>query len=129
MTTPYEAIGGEAGVRAVLRCLYDELFDDPMVGFLFLGRDKDHIVEQQVLFTSGFLGGPQRYGGRALSEVHAPLPILPGHFDRRHHLLEQVLCKEGVPEDVKRVWLQIDRSLRASVLASAQLARASTRKP
>ena len=84
MTTPYEAIGGEANVRTVLRSLYDKLFDDPMVGFLFEGRDKAHIVEQQVAFTCGFLGGPHKYGGKPLPEAHANLPLLPGHVDRRH---------------------------------------------
>ncbi|HXN33179.1 MAG TPA: group 1 truncated hemoglobin [Polyangiaceae bacterium] len=129
MTTPYEAIGGEIKVRAVLHSLYDKLFDDPMVGFLFEGRDKAHIVEQQVAFSCGFLGGPHKYVGRPLPEAHATLPLLPGHFDRRHTLLEQVLFEQGVPEEVRRVWLQIDESLRPSVLAAGGAARRATREP
>ena len=45
MTTSYEAIGGEEKIRSVLRSLYDQLFVDPMVGFLFEGKDKEHIVK------------------------------------------------------------------------------------
>ena len=60
------AIGGEAKVRAVLQALYDRLFVDPMVGFLFEGKDKAHIVEQQLAFTCRFLGGPQVYEGMPL---------------------------------------------------------------
>jgi hemoglobin len=123
MTTPYEVIGGEAKVRAVVRSLYDKLFDDPMVGFLFQGRDKDHIVEAQVAFTCGFLGGPQKYAGKPLPEAHASLPLLPGHFDRRHRLLEEVLSESGVPEVAKAVWLRIDENLRASVLVAGEAAR------
>jgi hemoglobin len=126
--TPYQAIGGEPAVRAVLQSLYDRLFADAMVGFLFQGRDKQHIVEQQVAFTCGFLGGPQKYTGRPLPEAHAPLPILPGHLDRRHRLLEQALREKHVPEEVCGVWLRIDKSLRASVLASGQWAREKTRE-
>ena len=96
----YEAIG-EAGVRAVLQALYDRMFVDPMVGFLFEGKDKAHIVKEQVALTCAFLGGPQRYAGKPLPEAHAALPLLPGHFDRRHHLLGQVLEALGVPEDVR----------------------------
>jgi truncated hemoglobin YjbI len=129
MTTPYEAIGGEAKVRAVLSLLYDKLFDDPMVGFLFEGRDKAHIIEQQVAFSCGFLGGPDRYLGKPLPEAHAHLPLLPGHFDRRHRLLEQVLSEQEVPEQVRRVWLRIDESLRPSVLAAGEAARRQTRGP
>ncbi|MGA7121594.1 MAG: group 1 truncated hemoglobin [Polyangiaceae bacterium] len=129
MTTPYEAIGGEAKVREVLRLLYDRLFEDPMVGFLFEGRDKGHIVEAQVSFTCGFLGGPQKYSGRSLPEAHARLPLLPGHFDRRHRLLEDVLRDEHVPDEVSRVWLRIDETLRPSVLLAAQGARSASRQP
>jgi len=128
VTSLYESIGGEARVREVLQALYDRLFDDPVVGFLFEGKDKAHIVDQQVAFTCQFLGGPQTYRGVPLPRAHAPLPLLPGHFDRRHRVLEQVLDACGVPADVKRVWLQIDQALRPSVLASAEEAREKTRQ-
>ena len=129
MPSLYEAIGGEGPVRAVLQSLYDRLFDDAMIGFLFAGKDKAHIVEQQVAFTCGFLGGPQTYSGLPLPRAHANIPLLPGHFDRRHRLLAQALDECGVPEDVKRVWLQIDLALRPSVLASSEAARAKGREP
>jgi hemoglobin len=124
----YEAIGGEPEVRAILEALYARLFVDPMIGFLFAGKDQHHIVEQQVAFTCRFLGGPQRYDGKPLPEAHAQLPLLPGHFDRRHHLLAQVLDEQGAPEDVKRVWLRIDESLRPSVLAAGSEARDRTHR-
>jgi hemoglobin len=127
MTSAYEAIGGEAGVRAVLQTLYDRLFVDPIVGFLFEGKDKAHLVEQQLAFTCGFLGGPQRYTGRPLPEVHGALPLLVGHFDRRHHMLAQVLAEQHVPDDVAATWLRIDESLRTSVLAAGEDAREKTR--
>jgi hemoglobin len=132
MTTPptlLELIGGEVRVRAVLQSLYDRLFTDPMVAFLFAGRDKEHLVAQQLAFTCRFLGGPDRYEGKPLPEAHAALPLLPGHFDRRHKLLEQVLDEQGVPEEVKRVWLRIDEGLRGSVLAAGEEARARTLEP
>jgi truncated hemoglobin YjbI len=126
MRTLLDQIGGEAVVRTVLKKLYDALFDDPIVGFLFAGKDKRHIVEQQVVFTCGFLGGPHHYAGKSLPEAHAALPLLPGHFDRRHFLLARVLEQEGVDEEVRRVWLGIDETLRTSVLAAGREARAKT---
>jgi truncated hemoglobin YjbI len=128
MTTSFEAIGGEEPIRAVLQALYDRLFEDPIVGFLFEGKDKAHIVEQQVAFTSAFLGGPSRYTGKALPEAHAALPLLAGHFDRRHYLLTQVLERHAIPEDVRRTWLRIDAGLRSSVLAAGDQAREKTRE-
>ena len=126
----FVAMGGEAKVRAVLQALYDRLFTDPMVSFLFQGKDKERIVAQQVAFTCRFLGGPQQLRRAILCpRLHAALPLLPGHFDRRHWLLEQVLDEQHVPEDVKRAWLRIDESLRTSVLSSGGEAREKTRGP
>jgi hemoglobin len=125
----YEAIGGEDGVRAVLRALYEQLFTDPIVGFLFEGKDKTRIVEGQVAFTCGFLGGPQRYEGRPLPEIHAHLPLLAGHFDRRHFVLARTLRELGVPESVQEAWLRIDQSLRPNVLAAGEAAREATKRP
>ncbi|HEY4011837.1 MAG TPA: group 1 truncated hemoglobin [Polyangiaceae bacterium] len=124
----YETIG-EAKVRAVLQALYDRMFVDPIVGFLFEGKDKAHIVEAQVALTCAFLGGPQRYTGKPLPEAHASLPLLPGHFDRRHHLLARVMVELAVPEEVRTVWLQVDAGLRGSVLAAGEEARAKSREP
>ncbi|MGA2451297.1 MAG: group 1 truncated hemoglobin [Polyangiaceae bacterium] len=125
--TPYELAGGEAGLRTVLTRLYDRAFDDPIIGFLFVGKDKARIVEGQVAFTAAFLGGPRGYRGRPLPEAHAQLPLLPGHFDRRHRLLEEVLCDQGVHESVRRQWLDVDEGLRGSVLAACQTARQRTK--
>jgi truncated hemoglobin YjbI len=125
--TPYDVIGGEAAVRAVLQTLYDQLFVDPIVGFLFEGKDKAHLVEQQLAFTCRFLGGPQRYTGKPLPEAHAALPLLSGHFDRRHRLLQLALEKHDAPEEVRRAWLGIDEGLRGSVLAAGASARDKTR--
>ena len=128
MTSLYEQLGGEARVRAILELLYERLFRDPIVGFLFEGKDRARIVEEQLAFTCAFLGGPQRYSGRPLPEAHAALPLLPGHFDRRHRLLVLVLEELAVPEAVRSEWLRIDETLRASVLAAGAGAREKTRE-
>jgi hemoglobin len=123
----YDVIGQDR-VRAILQSLYDQLFVDPIVGFLFEGKDKQHIVEQQLAFTCHFLGGPQKYEGKPIPKAHAALPLLPGHFDRRHYLLARIMEDHHVPDDVRRTWLQIDQGLRSSVLVSGEEARDRTRE-
>lgn len=125
----YDDMGGEPALRAVLRTLYDRLFDDLMVGFLFAGKDKEQLILHQLWFTARFLGGPSRYTGRSLPDAHAALPLLPGHFDRRHHLLAQALREHHVPEHVEREWLRVDQSLRTAVLKTGEEARAKAREP
>jgi truncated hemoglobin YjbI len=125
----YDDIGGEPAIRAVLRTLYDRLFADLLVGFLFAGKDKEKLIEHQLWFTARFLGGPSRYEGRPLPEAHAALPLLAGHFDRRHHLLAEVLREHLVPAHVADEWLRVDASLKAAVLKSGQDARDRARRP
>ena len=125
----YDDMGGEPALRAVLQTLYDRLFDDLMVGFLFAGKDKAQLIEHQLWFTARFLGGPSRYAGRSLPDAHAALPLLPGHFDRRHYLLKQALAAHRVPEHVAAEWVRIDGSLRGAVLKSGEDARAKAREP
>jgi hemoglobin len=125
----YDDMGGEPALRAVLRTLYDRLFDDVMVGFLFAGKDKERLIEHQLWFTARFLGGPSRYAGKSLPDAHAALPLLPGHFDRRHHLLKEALREHAVPPAVAAEWLRVDASLKAAVLRTGEDARAKARRP
>ena len=126
---------GEAGILAVLTDLYTQLFDDPMVGFLFQGHDKSRLVALQAVFTRRFLGDPSAvYAGKSVPDAHAALPILPGHFDRRHHLLAQTLAAHDVPARVREHWLSVDSGLRSSVLKVGrtrveELSRTSTEEP
>jgi truncated hemoglobin YjbI len=125
----YDDLGGEPALRAVLRTLYDRLFDDVMVGFLFAGKDKEQLIEHQLWFTARFLGGPSRYEGRSIPDAHAALPLLPGHFERRHHLLRQALAEHHVPAAVAEEWLRVDASLKTAVLRTGEEARERTRRP
>jgi hypothetical protein len=88
-----------------------------MVGFLFAGHDREHIVRAQTLFTRRLLGDTRApYTGKSIPDAHAALPILPGHFDRRHKLLADVLAAHGVPPDARLAWLRLDQGLRTAVL-------------
>jgi truncated hemoglobin YjbI len=119
----YDEVGGEAGLRRVLRALYDRLFDDMMIGFFFAGKDKEKLIEHQLWFTARFLGGPSKYEGRSLPDAHAPFAILPAHFDRRHQILREVLEAQKVPDAVRDEWLRVDQSLKHAIVKSAEEAR------
>ena len=124
---PLFARTSEAEVRRCLRVLYTRMKADRMVGFFFEGRDLDAIVEGQVALVVAMLGGPARYTGAPLPEAHRSLPLLPGHFDRRHTLLREVLAAEGVDENVSAAWLEADAAWRKAILAAGAEARARVR--
>ncbi|MBK8172354.1 MAG: group 1 truncated hemoglobin [Sandaracinaceae bacterium] len=121
-----ERIGGLDRMREVLRDFYDQLFDDMLVGFFFQGRDKKKLIERQLQFTARAFGAEIVYEGKSMPDAHGPLPpILPGHFDRRHRLLEEALRRHALPEDAIEVWLAYDKSFRRAVLG----AKAGLKKP
>ncbi len=111
------AILSAAEIEAVLQALYERMFDDPIVGFFFDGKDRDHIVRAQVPLVRRMLGETGvTYDGKPIPEAHAALPILPGHFDRRHHLLAEVLRERGVDAAARARWLEVDLGFRDAVL-------------
>lgn len=79
--TPYERIGGEAGVRELVRVFYDlveaEPEGAPLRAMHAQGKGLDHAREAQFLFLSGFLGGPQLYAERF---HHANVRQMHGHL-------------------------------------------------
>ncbi len=119
-----EEVGGQERMEALMRRFYDRLFDDVFVGFFFRNSDKEHLIRSQIDYVHANLGSRSgSYEGPSIRRAHAELPILAGHFDRRHTILEQVLCEFEVPEHVKSAWLGLDRSMRPMVLKQGKEAR------
>jgi hemoglobin len=114
--TLFDAIGGDA-LRRVIEDFYDRVFADVMIGFLFVGKDRERLIEKEWELAARMLGAPVRYTGRPIREAHARIPILGGHFDRRTKILEETLADHAVAPAVRDAWLAHTRSLRAHVTA------------
>ncbi len=96
--TPYEAIGGEARVRALVDAFYDRIRDtSPQLRAM---HPEDDAESRQKLFEflSGWLGGPplyvQRRGHPRLRMRHIPFPI------DEPAVLEWLRCMEEAMDDV-----------------------------
>lgn len=81
--SPYQLIGGEAGVERLVKMFYDTVESDPAGASLMAmhnqGHGLAHAREAQFEFLSGFLGGPQLYLERHrhsnVRRMHAHLAI------------------------------------------------------
>jgi len=114
--TDFERLGGEEGVRRIIEDFTARVFDDVMIGFLFVGKPKRRIVEMEIRFAGAHLGSPAPYKGRPIRAAHAASPILGGHFLRRRKLLTDTLVDHAVPEDIVARWLAHEEGLKADVL-------------
>jgi hemoglobin len=83
--TPYDRLGGEAGVRRLVETFYDIVESEPEGAPLRVLHDQGsglaHAREAQFMFLSGFLGGPQLYVEQFhhsnVKQMHAHLRIGP----------------------------------------------------
>jgi hemoglobin len=114
VTTLFDAVGGDK-LRLVVEDLYDRLFADVMIGFLFKGRDRERLVQKEWELVAELLGGPVRYSGRTMAEAHGRLPIMGGHFERRLQILRETLAHHAIPEEARRRWLEHSLAQRAQV--------------
>lgn len=79
--SPYELLGGDAGVRALVTRFYDLMDAEPdYAGIRKLHKpDLAAAREKLYLYLSGWLGGPQlyteRFGHPMLRARHLPFPI------------------------------------------------------
>ena len=93
--TDYERIGGADGVRAIVTEFVEQVHADFIIGFFFEGRDRDRILKHEIEHASRVLGGDVAYTGRPVAQVHPPLRINRGHFQRRLAILRTVLSRRG----------------------------------
>ncbi len=109
--------GGFEGIKAVVADFYKEVFEDVMIGYLFVGVDRERLIQREAEFAAVMLGDREiEYTGRPLRAAHGPHHILSGHFDRRLQILKEALEAHGMPEAVKARWIEHTASLRAQIV-------------
>ena len=106
--TPFEWIGGEAKVLALVERFYDLMDLEP--GYAALraahGDTLDNARQRLSWFLCGWLGGPQhyteRFGHPRLRARHMPFSI--GILERDQWLacMDQAMGETGVPADLRK---------------------------
>ncbi|MEZ4220464.1 MAG: group 1 truncated hemoglobin [Polyangiaceae bacterium] len=114
----FDELGGEPILRKIIDAFVDRVTGDAMIGFFFVGVDRERLKQREYEFAARHLGAGQAYSGRTLREAHARHPIMGGQFMRRLQILKDVLDEAGVPESVKRHWVEHTLSLQAQVTAN-----------
>jgi hemoglobin len=95
----YESIGGEPALVEVVDDLYARIMADPQLSPFFAGADLGRLKGRQVEFFGQALGGPMRYEGGSMRNVHVGRGIEPRHFQRVAEHLVASLAAAGVPRE------------------------------
>ena len=105
--TPFELIGGEPGVHALVERFYDLMELEPRYAVLRGVHAPDLATARDKLFwfLCGWLGGPQhyveRFGQPRLRARHMPFRIGIQERDQWLACMDQAMGETGVPEDLR----------------------------
>lgn len=105
--TPFDVIGGEVRVRALVDRFYDLMDIEP--GFAELraihGSTLDDARDKLFWFLCGWLGGPShyedRFGHPRLRMRHMPFAIGIRERDQWLACMDQAMGENGVPDDLR----------------------------
>jgi hemoglobin len=105
--TPYEWIGGEERVKALVECFYDLMDLEPEFAHLseVHGPSLDNAREKTFLFLCGWLGGPQtyteRFGHPRLRARHLHVPIGIRERDQWLACMDRAMGETGVDPSLR----------------------------
>jgi len=107
---------GREPLRAVIADFYDRVFRDVMIGFMFQGKDKQHLIQREWELAAAMLGDPEiKYTGRPMRTAHAAHTIFGGQFERRLQILRETMRDHGVDPEVEQTWIEHTQALRAQI--------------
>jgi hemoglobin len=107
---------GAAKLRAVITDFYGRVFGDLMIGFMFQGKDRQHLIDREYELTAALLGAPGvTYRGLPMRAAHAKHTIFGGHFERRLQILREAMRDHDVDPAVREAWIEHHQSLRSQV--------------
>jgi hemoglobin len=110
--TPYQRIGGDCGVRALVDRFYDLM--DTVPEFHVIRKlhpaDLRGSRDKLYLFLSGWMGGPplyaEKYGHPMLRARHLPFPIGVAERDAWLACMRQAMLDTGVEEVLREFLMQ-----------------------
>lgn len=109
--TAFDRIGGEPVVRPIIDRFVARIFEDRIIGFLFVGKDPARVRAHEYEHAAASLGASVPYTGRPIGALHRPFRINAGQFRRRLAILRQELERAGVPEELRMHWLTTQERL------------------
>lgn len=121
----YDRLGGDRTITAVVDDFVARAAANPRVNFTRKGTAKEwrptdgnvaHLKKMMVDFISANTGGPHRYTGKQMKEVHAGMQITNAEFDAAAGDLIAALDKFKVPQKEKDELIAIVATTRKDVV-------------
>jgi hemoglobin len=89
LLTLFDRIGGEQGVKNLVRSFYDRVLKDPELAPFFEDASIDRLFKMQYEFFAAALDGPVTYSGLSVYRAHFGRGIEKDHFCKFvNHLID-----------------------------------------
>lgn len=96
MVSLYDKYGGFSTVSKLVHTFYKKVGESESLAPYFVGVNLEQLMDHQNKFFSDILGGPVKYTGAHLKDIHARLNITNEAFFEVAELLEETLEDMGV---------------------------------
>src|SRR5262249_24804030 len=118
-TSLYVRLGGSRGIATFARDLFGRAIAHPTLGRFWTGRSTYGVLREErllVAYLSSVAGGPTRYAGREMKEVHRSLGIAAEDWEGFRAILGDALEALRVPDRERREVVDIAVNLRADIV-------------
>ncbi|MDO9482901.1 MAG: group 1 truncated hemoglobin [Hydrogenophaga sp.] len=92
----YQALGEQAGIRALMDDFVVRLKADPRIGEQFKDTEGDHLARQLTDQVCQLAGGPCVYKGPDMKEAHANMDVTRSHFNALVEVLQTSMNARGM---------------------------------
>jgi len=114
--TLYQRLGGTQGIAAVMDDFVDNVRADPMIGKRFAGSDIPHTKQMLTELICQSSGGPCKYTGRSMKEIHRGMAIRDDEFNAMVGDMNKTLDKFRLPQRERGEVLALLGSLKGDIV-------------
>ncbi|BBB64362.1 group 1 truncated hemoglobin [Undibacterium sp. YM2] len=97
----YQSLGGKTGISTFVNSFVAIVLDDARINKAFKETDTERLAS---LLTEQFCelsGGPCKYSGRSMADVHKDMEVTNAHFNALAEDLQIAMEKHDVPSSVQ----------------------------
>jgi truncated hemoglobin YjbI len=112
----WDALGGDAAIRAVLVTFYGKVYADPLLRPFFERVTIDRIIGKQFAFLKENIQGDPVYLGEQPRNSHHWMVINDATFDHRQTLMLQAMHEHGIGDGLIARWLRYEEQFRPEIV-------------
>src|SRR3954468_14065624 len=115
----YDRLGGQPAITAVVAEFVANTTTDPRIMDRFFNTDAENLKAKLVEFVSVAAGGPVKYTGKSMEDVHAGMDLVEDEFNALVEDLVKAMDKFKVPDKEKNEVLGALGPLKPTMVVSA----------